>query len=724
MATAVARDPLRVRRRPPDGELPVKLRVSHLVESADFEPDELSPAAILIVRRLRDPKPHSLSIGDSAPTASQAWQRALRSALADLARGAARPAREAVPSNANAIYFADQAELLACFSRDYLRGEAAYLWWWRAMLRSLPGTGSRGLLHVWLRDICYVPAVIAQLTLLGEVKWVVGSFTPEQARAVLQEVARAFDLPYVLAVAENPSEPRSRMAVARGDLTDESLSREQPLPASHKLHAAISPPWQRLRKLDALPTELSRAHTALLGVSLALCESPGVVRSPAFAIALQRWWQTASGGSTIEAEPDLTQQPFSKPVEEPCAYSRTSAPDQGGGVPIVASDEIRSYERQPQQTPSRGVRLTVDGHPDPHAEVAWSEDKNIANSFGTVPGGTTHGEEAEAGVSSSGESETTVQEPIPGHVPGPISTELSPSPSFTALPGMPAQHYQTEVTQLLSEVVNAPQSLPEVEPAIQTGECVATELCGVFFLVNLIKALNIPQAIEQQCNCEFELGSWEWLELIARCLLGGSRADLAGDPIWSLLSILDGRPAEQAAGSNFRPASSYRLPESWIPEEISYATTAGVSVRRNQFELWTSLGFPLTSSHFDGPPSAHPIVHSTGARSLSSIRRMPCPWSGAHALGLRLGRPLQRLLAFLMPYLRWRLAASLGIASRSRPDFAKLLVLRTGKVWMTRTHVDVVMPLKQATSAVRLSGLDNNAGWVADFGRVINFYFQ
>jgi hypothetical protein len=52
-----------------------------------------------------------------------------------------------------------------------------------------------------------------------------------------------------------------------------------------------------------------------------------------------------------------------------------------------------------------------------------------------------------------------------------------------------------------------------------------------------------------------------------------------------------------------------------------------------------------------------------------------------------------------------------------------MLLLRRGRLYATRTHVDLTMSLNQATAPVRMAGLDANPGWVPALGRVINFSF-
>ena len=47
-----------------------------------------------------------------------------------------------------------------------------------------------------------------------------------------------------------------------------------------------------------------------------------------------------------------------------------------------------------------------------------------------------------------------------------------------------------------------------------------------------------------------------------------------------------------------------------------------------------------------------------------------------------------------------------------------------GRIAVTRTHVDVILDLEQIDLAVRISGLDQNPGWVRSLGRIVSFHFE
>ena len=57
-------------------------------------------------------------------------------------------------------------------------------------------------------------------------------------------------------------------------------------------------------------------------------------------------------------------------------------------------------------------------------------------------------------------------------------------------------------------------------------------------------------------------------------------------------------------------------------------------------------------------------------------------------------------------------------------DVAQVLLVRRGRVLVTRTHVDVIMPMDGISLPVRRAGLDANPGWRPDLGRIVMFYYE
>ena len=52
------------------------------------------------------------------------------------------------------------------------------------------------------------------------------------------------------------------------------------------------------------------------------------------------------------------------------------------------------------------------------------------------------------------------------------------------------------------------------------------------------------------------------------------------------------------------------------------------------------------------------------------------------------------------------------------------LLLRRGQLYVTSSHVDLVMPLDGVSLPVRLAGLDFDPGWLPAFGRVVQFHYE
>jgi len=72
----------------------------------------------------------------------------------------------------------------------------------------------------------------------------------------------------------------------------------------------------------------------------------------------------------------------------------------------------------------------------------------------------------------------------------------------------------------------------------------------------------------------------------------------------------------------------------------------------------------------------------------------------------------------VLPYARWRLGRALGGFS------LRQALSRAGMLYVTATHVDLVMSLNQISVPVRLAGLDANPGWVPELSRVVTFHFE
>ncbi|HMQ56042.1 MAG TPA: hypothetical protein PKD98_28435, partial [Anaerolineae bacterium] len=193
----VERVTLRLAHPPGPGEIGLwRRRADQALERLTLNPS-LPPQAILIVRRMADPQPGAL-LADGAGPQRQAWARAAQARLAACWRQAARPARETVPPSAEAVWFADAAEWLACLSWDLDQGLAAGRWWWQRWLRGERVSSVAGaLVQIWTEAAPYLPPSLALLHQQHgpQLESLLARFGPEQAAWLRRAVLAAYRLP-------------------------------------------------------------------------------------------------------------------------------------------------------------------------------------------------------------------------------------------------------------------------------------------------------------------------------------------------------------------------------------------------------------------------------------------------------------------------------------------------------------------------------------------------
>lgn len=111
--------------------------------------------AIVLVRGMR------ISWAQVAGSAESRHDDTLRSLLSS----ASRPALDPFAMATAAVWFADDAELLACMARDMLAGLLSEHWWWRTLLR---GDADRAAaIRHWLDSPRSAPRAVEQLRAMG-----------------------------------------------------------------------------------------------------------------------------------------------------------------------------------------------------------------------------------------------------------------------------------------------------------------------------------------------------------------------------------------------------------------------------------------------------------------------------------------------------------------------------------------------------------------------------
>lgn len=228
-------------------------------------PSGLPAAAILCVRTLRSPLPGSLST--HAGRASRSWEQAVAVSLQQLVGRAVRPAHGAVPVHAEAVLFADRAEMLACLAHDSCQGLIGLHWWWKSLFYGQDP--SQAVVSAWLAQPTYLPAALQHLTQMGQVIPFIQSLHSTEIQRMVQHIIAYFAL-YEL------------QPLYAAEQTSALTEQAQQWRLSHSPQSAS---WQRWAP-ESADAKLQLEQQWLLAIGLTLMRAPAVARSSTFAHAL------------------------------------------------------------------------------------------------------------------------------------------------------------------------------------------------------------------------------------------------------------------------------------------------------------------------------------------------------------------------------------------------------------------------------------------------------
>lgn len=354
--------------------------VARGLAAAELALPALPPGAILLVRHVAG-RVQLAAVHDILP---DRWNTALTEVLARCQAQAARPAGGFVPANSAAVWFADEAELLACLCRDWLAGATAQ-WWWRMLYPQ--GIDVELLGTTLAAQPGRLPPLLARLQAIGRAVPLLAELPAACVQSLLCGLARH----YALAAWQSRCEPLLvRLAEAAPVLA------ERPAP------------WQAL--LVAQPQAgLSPARETLLGLALTLAAQPNQARQPAFAQAARRWL-AASLGQTARAVASAPTALQPAPASRPASGSAVAAPSVDSPPSLVAHRS--AVERRAAVAPDTA---TADPATSPSASMAAGD---ILAENAPLAG------------------------PVPSGVPGPASA-AAPDATLPALPEAVREPLQT-----------------------------------------------------------------------------------------------------------------------------------------------------------------------------------------------------------------------------------------------------------------------------------------
>ena len=498
----------------------LRFNLERALQTIDWQPSGLPPAAILYIRKLRDPRPGALNLarGDRLRP-SPAWRQALTTTLEQMAHQAVRPMLGTPPANTSAVLFLDRAELLACLACDWLEDVLVTNWWWRSLLASRLLLGQAlqtTVLTTWGEAVEFVPAALHHLAQSGYAIRFAKQLAAADTYNLLQGITQQFGLAAVQQVLIQAVDGTHNTSNDKGKATTVTAS------SGHLVTPAS--PWQRWApELDG--NDLSPDQAVLLGVALGLQRHPAGVRTPAFAQAMQTWLiqrsRTNGRRGAAESVDDGTADPVSLAAQVQPEASTAQALS-------LADDTQRIPDDSSQMEQAGSGILDLSTQPEPFYAKPAIRRVNTDRLM----------------VVKTDALEQQVQPALPHARSLPLG-DMAAAPALSA-------------DQARSQIWGAPGA----------SETIVTNYGGLFYLINLGIYLKLYADFTTPLAVGIDLNIYDFIALVGEQLVG---EPLYGDPVWALLAQLAGRIEDELPGHNFTPPahqpSNLTLP-AWLAQQM------------------------------------------------------------------------------------------------------------------------------------------------------------
>ncbi len=723
---------LRVKAR--DGDTPaLRLALMQTLASVNLHPAGMSPSAVFMIHYLEDPLPGKLiNRKQNAGT----WRSALRDNIDMLYRQAATPKNCALNGDPVAVLFRDQAELLACLVVDICAQRVGQHWWWRRWNFSSAHSSQR-IHEALIYKIRYVPAIFAQLASTGRALDVIKQLEPAHANDLLQRLLNEFSLGSV------------RELIAEIEYEDDAInertniaSQKNSQPRDHwpqtKSHSM--PPWAALFTKDTWQANLPREQAALLGVACTLHERPAIMRNRVFQRSLAHWWvdenkPTANSepvrsighsrtdflkkdslGKIIVVEPDNNQHTTSKKSTQPRPAQKNSTSNLKPSV-INTKSRFLDTDNNPGQLQAenlapfpRGKDISPSRKNGSHQGI----DSSIQND------GQSGSQNSAMHLDEKDVTETKIHRE---HARDLATTELMETVA-------PHRDQGTKKIAALDKNTLSEEYLENSnEVNLHFSDAyIDTQLGGIIFLINLVQQLGLPECFARHWQLEQQLGPWALVDVLARALLEKKFALLYQDPIWRALAKLDGRRTKLQIAHKFSGHADYRIPQRWYEwlqdGQIYWARS------RNNIRIWTH-DCVLVDATYTGDALTACIAEmqvydpefNVARLQQASYRQAPLQQrSNLQANGLN--TELARMLALMMPFVFTFLRRQLQLPAAHRRDLARELLHLDARIYLSSSHIDLVTGIDNTRFKLRFAGLDQDPGWLPDYGRVVLIHFS
>ncbi|EXI67925.1 MAG: hypothetical protein AW08_01529 [Candidatus Accumulibacter adjunctus] len=671
-----------------------------MLATVDLQPPALSPTAVLLIRTLRDPLPGSISLRRFAAVPPR-WQAAVTGALDQAAQRAVRPALGAVPAGAEAVLFADRAELLACLAHDWLAGVAAARWWWQALFNRQDL--HRAVSRAWSESPEFVPAMFERLAREGVAVGFVQALDAPVAEAMLEALVLAHGLGSLRAALVRAKRPAGAAASLSGNGGRErdidqapaiTMARAGATTSPVPVPPAPAPPLIAHRVPEAFASPLSFRQRALLAVALSLARAPAEARSTGFAVAIALWLRAVDEADT--SGPQVRRAARGEPgwAWQPQAANQGAADAGEGPSATGKSVTVAAFRSAPH---SEAVLPRLDAGQEDSAAPPSPLASHDSTGLRRAP-----------------------HDAVAPTAPPPITlTNLAPvtiQPSALVPAGDQARSPVPIDSAFVADSAAVASPFDDAQTTAFEGRVVATEFGGLFCLINAALALGLYGDFTMPAERGIDLSPWDFLALAGEHLAG---AEFRGDPAWPLLAQLAGRTEGEAPGAHFAPPPEWRMPAAWL---TPFADWRGLWRRQNdaaRLRVLHPAGFVLVDVTRDGSPVEEQIHQELRPYREELRFRLRARGEQPPAEDVS---PFDRWCGWLLPYLGRRLALAMGLRNVRRA--ARLLLRQPARIEVSAARVDIHLRLADLPISVRLAGLDRDPGWVPAAGRFLAFHYD
>lgn len=689
--------------------LAARLHLSRLLAGTQLNSFGLAPSAIVCIGKLRDPRLGSLRLDHTATHTPPEWRDALQSLIGSVIRGGVYPAREVVPTDAQCVIFADRAELLACLASDLCEGRLFAHWWWRSLFKQTPDR--RAILDALNSSAEYVPGALALLARDGKAVVLASTLSEDEARTLLSAVMHKFGLRELASALDAAFAEASRALDAAPTIVEVQTRAPRAEPAQRLTRA----PWAEFTPESEEP-QLHASARCLLGVSLTIARAPAILRRAEFAPRAFAWTRAALtvAASEVASSTAGAQASAQASVVEAARHTskdHTTTPSPRVGEAREAASGARA------RTDGQAVESSADEIKS--ASVPTSISRDAATSERRTRSVSTPPDKQPAYTSDNAREASDASSQI-ARTPSRVRTDFVPLEPICDAVELSSGALEEKDRRVASRVV-APAKMHEARPnALSEAFALATQIetsyGGLFFLVNLALFLDLYGDFTAPAARGLPLDVWDFVALTGR-KLAGKRVER--DAVWSLLARLSGREEGTEPGEGFAPTDEWRVPVEWLKP-----------FSREREWLWSAAEGRLRVRHPAGFLVVDVALRTKDARR--QLAREMRPYREASArLRLRRvetikrtrgGTPRARWLERFAAYARARLHLALG--TRAARTLARVLLERRARVFVTASHVDVVMSLAELPVEVRFAGLDRDPGWLPAAARHVAFHFE